>query len=63
MKRARKILFWTLFMAIGTLLIIDRKVPSEDWQEHLLLGGVAGFLLGYFFSRRVRAKQAAAPKS
>ena len=63
MMRVWKIAFWTLFVAIGSFLIIDGKVPSQHWLEHLLFGGVAGIFLGYLFSRRAKAEQAATPKS
>ena len=54
-----KIVWWTLGMAVGVYLITDGKSISEHPLQHLLIGAALGLVLGFLFSRNLKANDAA----
>ena len=54
-----KIVGWTFGMAFAVFLITDGKVTSEHPLQHLLIGAALGFVLGFLFSRNLKAKSPA----
>jgi len=53
--REWKIVWWTLGMTLAVFLITDGKATSEHPAQHLLIGASLGLLLGFLFSRKLKA--------
>jgi hypothetical protein len=51
-----KVIGWTSGMAAGVVMITDGKLTGEHAGEHVLLGAIAGFLLGCLFAWELRSK-------
>jgi ElaB/YqjD/DUF883 family membrane-anchored ribosome-binding protein len=54
-----KIVSWTLGMTLAVFLITGGKATSEHPLQHLLIGAALGLVLGFLFSRNLKAKSAA----